>query len=274
MNLSFRKLVWAVSFFGTFMLTWAGVSRGEVVVFDRVTTVQTPIHLIVLTKGFLFAEGGQLVDIFLDDQHLKKILTGGDGYGYLKYTPQDAGLKEIRARSDTGSATGLLLVMGKHEKAIIIDIESAFKDAVFSDEIREKSQKTVNSLSKNYKIIYLSLYVGKGVGRSWLKTENFPESVILRWQGPETFKALEERGVQLQAVIGSEDVMSAAAAQHIENRYTFEKSTKGQTVKDWDEILKLLQPAPPEGEQGNGKKRKTEDGKCECDKVEGGKLKR
>jgi hypothetical protein len=274
MILSFRKLVWAVFFSGTFILTWAGVSRSEVVVFDRVTTVQTAIRLIVLTKGFLFAEGGQLVDIFLDDSHLKKILTGGDGYGYLKYTPQDAGLKEIRARSDTGSATGLLLVMGKNEKAIIIDIESAFKDAVFSDEIREKSQQAVNSLSKNYKIIYLSRYVGKGVGRSWLKKENFPESVILRWQGPETFTALEERGVQVQAVIGSEDVMSAAKTQHIENRYTFEESTKGKTVKDWDEILKLLQTTPPAGEEEKGKEQKTEGGKCNCDKVEGEKIRR
>jgi hypothetical protein len=249
MNLSFRKLVWAVCFSGTFMLTWAGVSRGEVVVIDRVTTVQTPIHLIVLTKGFLFAEGGQLVDIFLDDQHLKKILTGGDGYGYLKYTPQDAGLKEIRARSDTGSATGRLLVLGKNEKAIVIDIESAFKDAVFSDEIREKSRQALNSLSKSYKIIYLSRYVGKGVGRDWLKGEKFPDSVILRWQGPETITALEKRGVQLQAVIGSEDVISAAEEQHIENRYSFEESKEGQTVKDWDEILQLLQPTPPAEQQ-------------------------
>jgi hypothetical protein len=248
MNLSFRKLVWAVCFSGTFMLTWAGVSHGEVVVFDRVTTVQTPIYLIVLTKGFLFAEGGQLVDIFIDNQHLKKILTGGDGYGYLKFTPQDAGLKEIIARSDAGSATGLLLVMGKNQKAIVIDIESAFKDAVFSDEIREKSRQAVNSLSKNYKIIYLSRYVGKGVGRNWLKEKNFPESVILRWQGPETFKALEERGVQLQAVIGSEDVLSAAS-QYTKNRYTFDESTEGQTVKDWDEILKLLQTTPPAEQQ-------------------------
>ena len=264
MILSFRKLVWSVCFSGTFILTWAGVSRSEVVVFDRVTTVKTAVRLIVLTKGFLFAEGGRLVDIYLDDQHLKKILTGGDGYGYLKYTPPDPGLKEIRAHSDTGSATGLLLVMGKNEKAIIIDIESAFQDAVLSDEIREKSRQAVNSLSKNYKIIYLSRYIGKGVGRSSLKKANFPESVILRWQGPDTFTALEERGVQLQAVIGSEDEMSAAETKHIENRYTFEESTKGQTVKDWDEILKRLQTTPPAE-----KKERDGERKIEVEKVRG-----
>lgn len=264
MDLGFRKLLWAVSC--AFILTWAGVSRAEVVVYDRVTTVQTDIHLIVQTKGFLFAEGGQLVDIFLDDRHVKKILTGGDGFGYLKYTPQTAGLKEIRARSDNGSGTGLLLVMGKNDKAVVIDIESAFQDAVFSYDVRDKCRKVVNSLSKYYKLIYLSRLIGKGVGRSWLEKEKFPESVILPWQGPETLAALEERGVQLQAVIGSEDVISAAEAQHVENRYTFEETKSGKTVKDWDEILQLLQPAPPEGEEGGGKERKTEGGKCDCDK--------
>lgn len=244
MGRSFCKLVRAICFSGIFMLAETGVCRGEVVVFDRVTTVQTDIRLIVLTKGLLFAEGGQLVNIFLDDRHLKRILTGGDGYGYLKYTPLEPGLKEIRARSDTGSATGLLLVMDKNEKAIVIDIESAFKDAVFSEEARQNCRRAVNALSNNYKIIYLSRYVGKIVGRSWLNKENFPKSVILRWHGPKIFKALAERGVQLQAVIGSQDVVSAAK-DYIENRYTFEETRDGKTVKGWDEILKLLQPESP-----------------------------
>lgn len=247
MNPGFRRWVETICFCGVFMLARAGICRSEVVVFDRVTTVQTDIRLIVLTKGLLFAEGGRLVDIYLDGRHLKKILTGGDGFGYLKYAPQDPGLKEISANSEAGSATGLLLVMGKNEKAIIIDIESAFQDALFSKEIRENSRRAVNALNKNYKIIYLSRFVGKGIGRTWLKEENFPESVILRWQGPGVITALEERGVQLKAVIGSEDVLSAAEAEHIENRYTFEETKAGKTVKDWDEILGLLQPAAPEG---------------------------
>lgn len=249
MNRSFCILVRAICFSAIFMLAGTGACRGEIVVFDRVTTVQTDIRLVVLTKGLLFAEGGQLVDIFIDERHLKRILTGGDGYGYLKYTPRGPGLKEIRARTDTDSATGLLLVMDKNEKAIIIDIESAFKDAVFSEEARQNCRRAVNALSKNYKIIYLSRYVGKMVGRSWLNKENFLKSVILRWHGPEVFKALEERGVQLKAVIGSQVVISAAK-DHIENRYTFEETRDGKTVKSWDEILELLQPeAPGEGDR-------------------------
>jgi hypothetical protein len=245
LNLSFRKLVGAICFSGVLMFMWAGAGRGEMVVFDRVTAVEKDVRLIVLTKGFLMAEGGQLVDLYLDDQPLKRILTGGDGYGYLKFTPTKPGLMQIRARSDAGSATGLLLVMGQHDQAIIIDIENAFKDAVFSDKIMENSQRVVNALSKNYKLIYMSRYIGQGIGRSWLNKEGFPESVILSWQGPETFTVLQKRGVQLKAVIGSEEVVSAAEAEQIENRYTFDETTAGRMVKGWDEILSLLQPALP-----------------------------
>lgn len=230
------KTVFIVVFiFGT-----ASICGSEVVVFDRVTTVKMPIRIKVLTKRRFFSAGGRLVDIYLDDTHLKRILTGGDGYGYLKYVPQSPGFKKIKARSDASSASGLLLVMSKSEKAIVIDIEGAFKDTIFSDEIRENSQKAVNSINKDYRIIYLSRYVGKGISRSWLEKEDFPISVILRWQGPKMLAVLKERGVNLHAVIGSSAVISAAS-EHIEKRYTFEKTKDGQTVKDWDEILKLLQ---------------------------------
>ena len=215
-------------------------SRCEVLVFDRVTTVDTPVRITVLTKGRFFSEGGRRVDIYLDEDHFQKILTGGDGYGYLKYTPHSAGFKYVTARSKRDKADGLILVMGKNEKAILIEIEGAFKYALMSENIRENSQQAVEKLSKTYKIIYLSKYAGKGISREWLDREQFPKSVILRWRGPGMLTGLKDKGVQLHAVIGSAALISSAE-KHVENRYTFEKSQKATTVNDWDEILKLLQ---------------------------------
>ena len=239
-----NRLILSIVFSGAFILNTVAVCRSEVVVFDRVTTIQTPIRIQVLTKGRFFAQGGRLVDIYLDGIHLKRILTGGDGYGYLKYIPKSPGIKKISARSDVDSSSGRLLVMSATDKAIIIEVEGAFKDTIFSEKIRDNSQKAVDSLSKAYTIIYLTRYVGKGISRSWLDKEDFPESVILRWQGPGTINALENKGVSIHAVIGSAAVISTVE-KHIENRYTFEKSKDGKTVKDWDEILKLLLPAAP-----------------------------
>ena len=181
-----------------------------------------------------------MVDIYLDNNLLKKILTGGDGYGYLKYTPEQTGLKKIMARSDTATATGLILVMNNNEKAIIVEAEGAFRHTVFSDEIRESSLKAVESLSEKYKIIYLSRFLGKSITGRWMEKQNFPKSVILRWRGPKTVENLKNKGVQLHAIIGSPNVLSAVT-ELIENRFSFEQTEDGETVKDWNEILKLLE---------------------------------
>jgi hypothetical protein len=226
-----------------FILMIVSVSHSKVVVFDQVTTVQSPIKIRVQTREGFFSAGGRLVDIYLDNNLLKKILTGGDGYGYLKYTPREPGLKKITARSNTDSTSGLILVMSNSEKAIIIETEGAFKNTVFSDEIRESSQKAVNLLSKNYKIVYLSRFLGKDITGSWLEKQNFPKSVILRWRGPKTLENLKKNKVQLHAIIGSADVISAVTDQ-IETRFSFEKTNDGKTVKDWDEIVKLLLESP------------------------------
>ncbi len=217
----------------------APVCRGEVVVIDRVTTVKTPVRITVLTKGRFFAAAGRLVDISLDDNHLKRILTGGDGYGYLKYIPRSPGYKKITVRSDGDSAEGLLLVMTKTERALVIEVEEGFKTAVFSDEIKRSSLKIVKKLSNNFKIIYLSRFAGKGITGTWLEKQGFPRSVILGWRGENTLTELIKKGIQLYALIGSPPIVTAAGDK-IEKRFTFGKSKDGTTVKDWDEIAELL----------------------------------
>jgi hypothetical protein len=226
-----------------FILIIVPESHSKVVVFDHVTTVQTPMYIRVLTGDGFFSAGGRMVDIYLENNLLKKILTGGDGYGYLKYTPREVGLKKVTAHSNTDSASGLILVMNENERAIIIEIEGAFRDTVFSDEFKESSRKAVNSLSENYKIIYLSRFLGKGITGSWLEKQNFPKSVILRWRGPKTLENLKKNGVQLHAIIGSPVIISTVTEQ-IDKRFSFEKTNDGKTVKDWDEILKLLVKSP------------------------------
>ena len=86
---AFKKYTLLTAYVVAFVLGMLSIGRSEVVVFDRVTTVKTPIRIKVLTKSRFFAAGGRLADIYLDGNHLKRILTGGDGFGYLKYTPLD-----------------------------------------------------------------------------------------------------------------------------------------------------------------------------------------
>lgn len=239
MTSSIKKLIFPIILWMTAGLYAVPGCRGDVVVIDGVTTVKTSVRITVLTKDRFFASGGRLVDVYLNDKHLKRILTGGDGYGYLKYTPQSTGSIKIKARSNSDSAEGLLLVMTQKERALVIEVEEGFKTAVFSDEIKQSSLRVVKTLSKNYKIIYLSRLAGKRITGAWLEKQGFPGSVILGWRGANTLTELKEKGVQLHAIIGSTGVISAAVDE-IENRFTFDKTKDGTTVKDWDEIAELL----------------------------------
>jgi predicted Fe-Mo cluster-binding NifX family protein len=223
----------------TILFFSASLGRSAVVVFDRVTSLKTPVYLKVLTKGRFFVQGGKLVDIYLDGKPLKKILTGGDGYGYLKYTPQRLGLRRMEARSDGEGDTGLLLVAAKTDKVILIEIEGALKESLFSEKTGSACRKAIETLGKKYRIIYLYGYLGKSLVKKWLDKEGFPESAILPWQGPEMLSALKEKGVNLYAMVGSAETVAEAGKQ-IEKRYTFEETRDGRTVKDWDEILNLL----------------------------------
>jgi hypothetical protein len=141
------------------------------------------------------------------------------------------------------SASGRILVVKQNERVVLIETEGAFKDSVFSDEARRRSQEAVKSISKKYRIIYLSRLLGAGITESWLEKYAFPESVILRWDGPNILDKLKKNGLQLLAIIGSPNVISAAADK-IERRFSFEKTKDGKTVKNWEEILDFLLKSP------------------------------
>ncbi len=224
-----------------------------VIVYDKVTTVGTPVFLKVLTKGRIFADGGRLVEFFLDDNSLGKNLTGGDGYGYRKYTPKRPGLIKLKASSKGERGSGLLLVVKKSEKVIFIEIESSFKDAIISEIAAGASRRAVEKIMKKYRIIYLSRYAGVRSSRNLLDKGELPEAPVLRWKSPKMFSALKEKGIQLYAIIGSAGLI-AESAEHIEKRYTFEQTQNGQTVKDWEEIIELLEKKPPKGSAKDKKK--------------------
>jgi hypothetical protein len=247
-----HKLRLALLIFG-FLVLPGRLGWGAVIVYDGVTTVGTPVYLKVLTKGRLFAAGGRLVEFYLDDQSIGKNLTGGDGYGYRKFIPRRQGIIKVRATSRGESDNGLLLVMKKAEKAVLIDIEGGFKDTFISDIAAGANRQAVRQLLEKYRVIYLSRYTGIGMARNLLNEMEFPDAPVLQWQGEQTFKALKEKGVHLHAIIGPTGVIGAADG-YIDKRYTFDENQKEQTVKDWQEVMQRLSESKSEKSQKTQKK--------------------
>jgi L-rhamnose mutarotase len=236
-----------IFWFCGFLFLSATPCLSAVIVYDQVTTVGTPVYLKVLTKGLFFAEGGRLVEFYLDDKSIGKNLTGGDGYGYKKYTSRRAGIIKVNARSKGESGSGLLLVMKKSEKAVLIEIESGFKDAFISQTAASADRRALKKLFKEYRVIYFSRYsryVGIRATKDWLDKFEFPAAPVLTWRGPQMLNALKARGVHLYAIIGSAEIIGQAT-EYIERRYTFEQTQNEKTVKDWQEIIELLQKSAP-----------------------------
>lgn len=214
-------------------------AHAGVVFFDSVTTTHTPVFLKVLTKGILFSEGGRLVDIYSEDQKIGRLLSGGDGYGFMKWTPAEAGLKTFIARMDGHSDSAYLLVMKKTERAILFDIEVLSRTFLSKTAVSD-TQKALKILSKKFKLIYLVRFLGPDLAKKIITKNKFPASVVLPWQGPDLFSELKSRQITLKAIIGSADVVSEAADE-VPHRFTFEETEDETYVESWQEIIKQLQ---------------------------------
>lgn len=216
-----------------------GTAGAAIVVFDRVTVRNQPVQLVVLTKGKLFPEGGQLVTVTVGQTGLNKMLTGGDGYGYLMYSPTEAGLIKISAGYKNGRGSGTLLVMDPKERAILVDVDTATRESLLAAGLRQGTRKAIETIGKKYRIIYLHGMTGLALARHWINTGDLPPSVVLSWRNGDRLKLLKRDGIQVHAVIGSADQM-AAAEKFIPNRFSFEKANAGRQVESWEEVVKAL----------------------------------
>ena len=248
-----KYLFSALIFVPGIIALFTATSFGGVFIFDQVTTRGNEVYLKVLTKGRFFSQGGKRVDIYVNDQKIKSILTGGDGYGYHKYKPRQLGLIPIEARSEGYRDTGLLLVADKDNKFILIDVDSGLKESPISDRARRYCREVVRDLAEEYQLIYLNTLLGSMFFEGWLANEKFPESVVLKWQGAAMLRSLQKRGINLHAIVGPAGMMSEAK-NYIQNRYTFEESEDGRTAKDWEEIMEFIQEESSQKETPSDKK--------------------
>jgi hypothetical protein len=221
----------------------AGPSRAEVVVFDRLTSIDTPVFLKVQTKGWLFPRGGRRVRIRVGDGETRTVLSGGDGLAYLKIEPRQSGISEIEAVSGRDRSLGHLLVIPPEASVVIIGAENSLKMSVFSDQERKESQPAIEAIAKHFRIVYVTEWLAPRSVKEWLAQKKYPLSVVMRWQGSGTLNMLRNQKISVAAVVGSEAMLKAAGPE-IPYRYSFEKSRYGRSVSDWSEIEDLM-PLPP-----------------------------
>ncbi len=234
-----RRLLLLNAFFLSITFLFSSVSYAAVVAFDSVAVIGKPVMLKAQTKRLIFPKGGRLVEFYMDEKHMGRTLSGGDGYAFLEYLPRKAGLRKVEVRSDDVRDNASILVMRRNDRVIFIEIEGGLFESILSNRPREGSKSAIKGLLRKYRIVYITTMLGTKNSGKWLKEKSFPLSVILSWTGPELFDEIKELGTRLYAVIGSPDILSEAS-EYTKKRYSFEETEDGVAVKDWEEVLKLL----------------------------------
>jgi hypothetical protein len=222
----------------TFLFTLAVPASADVTVFDTVSSFNETIKLKALTKGRFFPEGGKLVTYHVDGIGIGTTLSGGDGYAFMKYKSTSSGIKILKVESGEDTDEGVLLITGKKDRVILIEIENALFDSMLSFKPVKKSKEVLKELSKKFRILYISSLVGVEQSRKWLKDNEFPFSPVLKWEGKELIDYLKEKHILLYAIIASPDLLSEAS--EIEKRFSLTETEDASAVKDWDELIKKL----------------------------------
>ncbi len=214
-----------------------------VLMHDAVAVAGRVVTLKALTRGRIFPEGGRLVDFYLEDRHIGRTLSGGDGYAYMEYPARRAGLWRVEARSGPDSDEGTLLVVEKDRGVVVVEVEGALMRSILTFEPRQGSVSALKGLLDGYRVIYISTILGRWKAREWLRQRGFPPSATLSWEGPELIEELKEGGLKLRAVVASPQVVEASAGR-IEERFSFGETEGGTVVGDWKEVLESLRKKP------------------------------
>ncbi len=228
---------------GWFVIGPAGAGA-QVAVFDQVGLIGAPVTIAVRTGGLLSADGGRIVDLALAGEPLGRVMTGADGFGYRRVAPERAGLLRIDARSEGRHGSGRLLVLNSTDRAVLIEVETALKATIVGAAERDDCRSALESISRRYRLVYVTRWLGADFSRTRIAPAGLPESVVLPWKGAALLRSLQDQGVQIAALVGSAGVVSAGRSR-IEKRFTFEKTREAAVVSRWAEISEQLNSATP-----------------------------
>lgn len=219
----------------TMLIGAAGGAAAQVVVFDQVGRLGEPTRLAVRTTRLLAADGGRLVDLSLEGEPLGRLMTGADGFGYRRVTPQRAGLLKLEARTDEHRGEGRLLVLAPEDAVVLIELETVLMSLVAGAAEREDCRRSLEALGRRFRLIYVARWLGADWPRARIAPAGLPESVVLTWKGGALLRSLRDQGVAVAALVGSAAVAAEGRSQ-VEQRFSFEKTRDAAVVTRWEEI--------------------------------------
>ncbi len=212
----------------------------DVIVHDMISVKSEKVMLTAETKGKLFAKGGEVVEFFVDGKSIGRSLSGGDGFAFREFMPSKTGRYQITVKSGRDEGNGLILTLKKGDRIIFVDVEDSLFEGLFSKKPKKDSQKIIKEISKRFPVVFLKTgLLGTKAIKSWLKKNYFTDSPVIQWRQGAIFDEINERGLRIKAIIGSQSVIESAKTYKPKS-FSFGDTEDAEEVKDWEEIGKKL----------------------------------
>ncbi len=212
----------------------------EIIVHDMIVLRGKEVMLKAETRGKLFSKGGEVVEFFVDGKSLNKSLSGGDGFAFRQFTPQKTGIYRITVKSGKDEGNGLLISLKKGDRIVFVDVEDSLLETPFSKRPKTGSQNIIKKISSRFPVVFLQteLLSIKAI-KTWLKENRFIDLPVVSWREGKIFDEINEKGLKIKAIIGSQSVIESAKAYKSKS-FSFKEIEDAEEVRDWEEIGKKL----------------------------------
>jgi hypothetical protein len=239
---------WPIVTLAILLLTDMSLGRAahaDIRVFNQVATPGKPFFLKLRTHRGLLAQGGMRAQFWVGERLVGEVLTGADGYGYLKYTATAPGTLVLTARTAASADKARLRVVSATDRAVLFDVEALlWRAAVRNENIA--ARRVMGRVAMDYELIYICGMMGPRMAGRLIKDRGFPDRIVLSGKDRDQLIRLAHRGVTIHAVAGGPDLVDAARGL-VDRRLGFKKRPAALYVRDWDDLLIQLtdEEAPP-----------------------------
>ncbi|MDJ0854692.1 MAG: hypothetical protein QNI88_05735 [Desulfobacterales bacterium] len=213
----------------------AGVS-----LFDQLATPKRAFFLKLRTHRGPLAMGGVRGRFWIDEHEIGSVLTGVDGYGFLKYEAPTTGTFTLRARTAAGDAEARMRIIAPSAPVVLFEAEALIWRLHRLDHASSVTDM-LTRIAADFELAYLCGPMSRPGMGPLIRRHVWPDAVVLVGKDRNQFERLAARGVNIFAVVGS--ARFVASAQGFSKHYfSFEKSDQAHHVRRLEDLAGHLKP--------------------------------
>ncbi len=213
----------------------AGVS-----LYDQLATPARPFFLKLRTHRGPLALGGMRGSLWIEGRKIGDVLTGVDGYGFLKYEAPATGTFAMTVRTPAGDAEARVRIIASSAPVVLLEAETL----ILQIRLMDRGASVAGALERiaaDYELAYLCGPTSRPAMEALISSRDLPDAVVLVGNSRNQFKRLAKRDVRLFAVVGTARFITSARGFG-EIHFSFDKKAQAHHVTRWEDLANHLKP--------------------------------